>query len=219
VTEQSLHNQLKEWYAQPGDLVEATLDDYKVDIIRNDLLIEIQTRNFSAIKSKLENLLKEHKVRLIHPVPYLKWIIRLDKYGKQVSKRRSPKKGRVEEVFDELVYIYKLLEHPNLELEVLLVNMEEYLIDDGRGSWKRRRWSIHDRKLINVQERKVFKTSNDFLLLLPESLQSEFTARNLAKASKLRIRLAQKIVYCLRHLGLLEVYSKKRRANVYRVLD
>lgn len=217
MTEQSLHNQLKELYAEEGDRVEETVDGYIVDVVRDGLLIEIQTGNFSALKQKLVDLLGSHRVRLVHPVPYLKWVTRLDGSGAQVSKRRSPKRGRVEEVFSELVYIPELCLEPGFELEVALVNAEEYLIDDGKGSWRRRRWSIHDRKLINVHERRVFRESRDFLSLLPESLPPEFTARQLAKASGLRIRLAQKMVYALRKMGALEVNGKKGRSNLYRV--
>ncbi len=203
MTEQSLHNQLKARYTVEGAAVEATVDGYVVDVVRDGLLIEVQTGNFSAIKDKLGALLGSHRVRLVHPVPRIKWIIRLDRDGAQVSRRRSPKRGRIEEVFYELVYIPEICETPGFELEVVMVDAEEYLIDDGKGSWRRRRWSIHDRKLVDVVERHVFRCPNDYLDLLPEGLPQEFTARQLAKASRLRIRLAQKMVYCLRRMKVL----------------
>jgi hypothetical protein len=217
VTEQSLHNQLKEWYTGEGAEVEATVDGYVVDVVRDGLLIEVQTGNFSAIKDKLRALLGSHRVRLVHPVPRIKWIIRLDGDGAPVSRRRSPKRGRVEEVFCELVYIPEICETPGFELEVVLVDAEEYLIDDGRGSWRRRRWSIHDRKLVDVVERRIFRCPKDYLDLLPEGLPQEFTARQLAKASRLRIRLAQKMVYCLRRMNVLEVSGREGRSNFYRI--
>jgi hypothetical protein len=217
VTEQSLHNQLKEWYTGEGAAVEAPVDGYVVDVVRDGLLIEVQTGNFSAIKDKLRDLLGKHRVRLVHPVPRIKWIIRLDGDGAPVSRRRSPKRGRVEEVFSELVYIPEICETSGFELEVVLVDAEEYLIDDGRGSWRRRRWSIHDRKLVDVVESHVFKCPKDYLDLLPEGLPQEFTARQLAKTSRLRIRLAQKMVYCLRRMKVLEVRGRKGRANLYGV--
>ena len=71
MTEQSLHEQLKEYYAMETGDVESVLGDYRVDVIRGDLLIEIQTRSFSSIRDKLAKLVKDHHVRLVHPVPYL----------------------------------------------------------------------------------------------------------------------------------------------------
>lgn len=217
MTEQTLHEQLKEYYAMETGEVETPLGDYRVDVVRGDLLIEIQTRSFSSIRDKLGKLIKDHHVRLVHPVPYQKWVVRLDRKENQVGRRKSPKRGRVEEVFRELVYMPKLLGDPNFELEVALVNMEEFLIDDGKGSWRRRRWSIHDRKMINLHERKLYQAPQDFLPLLPKSLPVEFTTRMLAKESKLRINLAQKMVYCLRNMGVIEQTGKKGRAFLYSI--
>jgi hypothetical protein len=217
VTEQSLHNQLKAWYAGEGAEEEATVDGYVVDVVRDGLLIEVQTSNFSAIKDKLRDLVEGHRVRLVHPVPRVKHIVRLDSDGAEVSRRRSPKRGRYEDVFYELVYIPEICTSEGFELEVALVDAEEYLIDDGRGSWRRRGWSVHDRRLVEVVERRVFTGPRDFIELLPEALPLEFTARQLAKASGLRIRLAQKMVYCLRRMKVVEVCGRRGKANLYRV--
>jgi hypothetical protein len=50
MNEHSLHSEIKKWYTLPGDRFEVKIDDFIVDIVRHALLIEIQTRNFSAIK-------------------------------------------------------------------------------------------------------------------------------------------------------------------------
>jgi hypothetical protein len=217
VTEQSLHNQLKTWYAGEGAEEEAMVDGYVVDVVRDGLLIEVQTGNFSAIKDKLRDLVGGHRVRLVYPVPRVKHIIRLDGDGAQVSRRRSPKRGRYEDVFYELVYIPEMCGLDGFELEVALVDAEEYLIDDSKGSWRRRGWSVHDRRLVEVVERRVFTGPRDFIDLLPEGLPPEFTARQLAKAAGLRVRLAQKMVYCLRRMKGVEVCGRRGRANLYRV--
>ena len=78
MTEQTLHEQLKELYAQEIGDKEAIIGDYRVDVVRRNLLIEIQTRSFSSIRDKLRDLTKENRVRLVHPIAYLKWITRLD---------------------------------------------------------------------------------------------------------------------------------------------
>jgi len=216
VPEQSLHNQLKDFYAGEGDGVEATVDGYKVDVVRGDVLVEVQTGNFGAIRQKLHDLLRSHRVLLVHPVPLNKWIVRVDHQGGQVSRRRSPKKGRVEEVFYELVHTPELIVCPSLELEVVMVDAEELWADDGRGSWRRRRWSIVDRRLLSVVESRVFTDPRDYLGLVPEALRPGFTAGDLARESKLSSGLAQKMVYSLRKAGLLEPAGRRSRSNLYR---
>ena len=217
VTEQSLHNQLKDLYAGEGDQVEAMVEGYIVDVVKDGVLIEVQTGNFGSIRQKLLDLLRSHRVRLVHPVSQNKWIIRVDPDGEQVSRRRSPKRGRVEEVFYEMVYAPELASVPGFELDVAMVDAEELWIDDGKGSWRRRRWSIADRRLLSVQERHLFTCPADYLRLLPEDLHGGFTARELAQKSKLSSGLSQKMVYSLRKMGLLEAAGKRGRSNLYRV--
>ena len=217
VTEQSLHNQLKDLYAGEDDRVEAAVDGYIVDVVKGDALVEVQTGNFGSIRQKLIDLLGGHRVRLVYPVLQNKWIVRLDVQGGQVSRRRSPKRGRVEEVFYELVYTPELATLEGFALAVVMVEAEELWVDDGRGSWRRRRWSIADRRLLAVHERRLFRDPRDYLGLLPASLLSGFTARELAGESKLSSGLAQKMVYSLRKMGLLEPAGRRGRSNLYRV--
>jgi hypothetical protein len=218
VTEQTLHEQLKDYYARETGEIESPLGDYRVDVVRGDLLIEIQTRSFSSIRDKLRDLAVDHRVRLVHPIAYQKWIIRLDKDGKQVQRRKSPKKGRIEEIFYELVYMPKLLGNSNFELEVVMVDLDEYWIDDGKGSWRRRRWSIHDKRMLELRERHLFATPEDFKRLLPESLPAMFTSRMLANETGLNIRGSQKMLYCLSKMGVVERNGKKGRAYLYKAV-
>src|SRR5512143_2160638 len=102
--ENSLHAALKTWYAQPGDQVEVKLEGYYIDLVRGEQLIEIQTRHFGALKTKLGRLLEHHPVRLVHPIAVEKWIVRLPAEGETpLSRRRSPRRGRLEHLFLELV--------------------------------------------------------------------------------------------------------------------
>ena len=54
--ETSLHASLKSWWARPGDLLEASVDGYVVDLLRGETVVEIQTGHFSAIRPKLRAL-------------------------------------------------------------------------------------------------------------------------------------------------------------------
>jgi hypothetical protein len=155
---------------------------YRADIIRGDLLIEIQTGNFPQIRAKLAKLLKGYRVRLVHPVAERRWIIR-EVDGKR-QRRVSPSRGRVEEVFSELVYCPTLPLDPNFSLEVILVHAEEGQAVRWRGK-RRTRFTVTERHLVEVVGRELFEKPTDYLRLLPE-MNGAFTARQLSKASKLR---------------------------------
>jgi hypothetical protein len=214
--ETSLHADLKDWYAQPDDRLEVPIDGFVVDIVRGDLLIEIQTRHFSALKTKLNVLAPEHPTRLVFPIAQDKWITRLDGDGKtQIGRRKSPKRGRVEHMFIELVRFPQLITNGNFSLEVLLIQEEEIWLNDGQGSWRRKGWSIHDRKLIRVLERVIFESPQEFAKLLPPSLPRPFTTLDLARALKQPRYLAQKMAYCLRAMGVIQKTGKKGNSFLY----
>lgn len=215
--ETSLHATLKDWLAQPGDRQEVPIAGYLIDIKRGSELIEIQTGNFSALKPKLDGILDDYLVRVVHPVPEQRWIRRVTREGEVIARRKSPKRGRVEDLFSELVYIPHYLNHPNLTLELLLIHEEITWRDDGQGSWRRKGWSIYDRRLLAVVRSVIFTASSDYLRLFPDELPAEFTNRDLATSLGIKIRLAQKMTYCGVKMGLLEQSGKIGQAYLYRL--
>ncbi len=218
LAEKSLHASLKTWYGRAGDQFEVPVDGYVIDILRGSRLIEIQTGNFTALKRKLERLLPNHSVHLLYPVAQEKWIIRQTAQGQPLSRRKSPKHGQTFDVFHELVRIPHLLAHPNLSLGVLLTQQEELWRDDGRGSWRRQRWSIHDRHLLAVCAEHSFATPADFVSLLPDTLPRPFTNRSLAVTAAIPPRLAQRVTYTLRHCDVLAMVGKVENAILYDVI-
>ena len=216
LNEKPLHAALKEWYAEPGDGVEVEVDGFFVDLVRGDLLIEIQTGGFSGIKQKLLALTEAHRLRLVYPIAREKWIVKLDGAGgRRLSRRKSPKRGQVEDVFAELVSFPRLITRPNFSLDVLLIQEEEARIHEPGRAWRRRGWVTHERRLLEVVGRHTFETGMDLLGLLPASLCEAFTTADLAAALSRPRWLAQKMAYCLRKAGLIEAVGKKGRSVLY----
>ena len=217
LNEKPLHASLKKWYAQPGDRFEVEVEGFVIDIVRDDLLLEIQTGNFASIKSKLTNLVRSHPIRLIYPIAQERWIVQLAKDDSGgVTRRKSPKRGRVEDLFWEMVSIGQLLSHRNLSLEVLMIREEEARRYEGKRNWRRRGWVIEERRLLEVVDRRLFDEPGDWLAFLPEGLES-FTATDLAEAIGIRRKLAQKMAYFLRKVRVIELMGKRGQANLYSV--
>ena len=93
MSETSLHHKLKTFYAGNDGITEAVIDGYMIDVVKNDLLFEIQTKNFYSLKPKLEYLISQNQIRVIYPIALKRWITVFPKDGNRpIRKRKSPKK-------------------------------------------------------------------------------------------------------------------------------
>jgi hypothetical protein len=215
LNEKSLHADLKQWLAQPGDQFEVALDGFVIDIVRGGRLIEIQTRNFGAMKRKLSQLLDHHPVHLIHPIAQEKWIVNLSPDGRPQSRRKSPNSGTTADLFRELVAIPHLMAHDNFSLELLLIQEEETRYFDSTRGWRRRGWLTQERYLLSITSSHIFHTPADLLALLPTTLPAHFTTAHIATDLGIPRALAQKMVYCLRQMELIEAVGKDGRSVLY----
>jgi hypothetical protein len=92
---------------------------------------------------------------------------------------------------------------------------EEIRRDDGQGSWRRKGWSIADRRFLEVVSRHMFKKPSDFLTLIPNDLSDPFSTQDLADGIKQPRWLAQKMAYCLRNMGVIDVVGKNGNSLLY----
>ncbi len=221
--ETSLHRQLKAAYAEEaGDAqIEQPLGKYRIDVVRNGELIEIQHGSLAAIRTKIATLLKKHRVRVVKPIVARKRLIKqAQRGGKVVSRRLSPKRGTILDLFHELIYFTRVFPHENLALEAPLVEVEEWRFP-GHGRRRRHRQTdqqVEDQKLIQIERVYDFRTAEDLLELMPNDLPSTFDTAELAAGLAVDRSVAQRIAYCLRHIGAFDEVGKRGNARVYRAV-
>jgi len=218
LNEGHLHQALKDLYSVADAAQEVPLGSYVADVVHPDRVVyEIQTAGFGRLRRKLPALLATHRVVLVHPIAAVRWIHKLtDDVDTPPRPRRSPKRGRVLDLLDELVSIPELLDHPNFALEVVLVELDEF-----RRPARRRRgdgWAVVRRQLRSVIGRERFDSPDDLFRLLEQSLVEPFSTRELAEALAAPRFLAQKFAYCLRACGRIEPCGKRGNAILYRRL-
>jgi len=217
LNEKPLHAALKEWYRRDGDEVEVPLEGFVVDLVRDGLLIEIQTRGFASMRRKLDRLLDSHQIRLVYPVAAEKWIVKLDDGGQAASRRRSPKRGIPLDVCAELVSFPSLLSHPNFTLEVALIEEDEIRRPDAKKGWRRSGYVIEERRLVAVQQTVQLDSPAALLDLVPDGLPDPFTSADLADVLGRSRHLAQEVTYCLRVSGAVETVGRDKRGILYRL--
>ena len=218
--ETSLHRQLKARYARPGAQLEVTLGGYRIDVVCGDELIEIQHGSLAAIRDKVRDLLQKHRVTVVKPLIVRKRLIKLKKKnGRQVNSRMSPKRGKLLDVFDELVYFTQVFPHKRLTLEVVLIDIEERRYP-GHGRRRRRRdgdFQVQDQTLVAVHETHRYRTASDLARLLPEGLPDAFHTGHMAEGLNVDRWTAQRMAYTLRNVGAIKQAGKQGNALLYRL--
>lgn len=217
LNENSLHANIIHSLFQDGDQLEAEVDGFYIDILRQDKAIEVQTKNLGKLSRKVLSLADNIPVEIVVPIHKTKIISKLDRDGNLVSQRKSPKQGKIIDIFDELVRATDIFSHPSISLTIIMIEADEVWKDDGKGSWRRKGWSIHERKLIRTLSEHRFQSPEDLLSLLPKSLPSPFTNQNLSKTLGIRASTAGKITYTFRKMNLLEVIGKEGNAYLFKI--
>jgi hypothetical protein len=212
--ESELHRQLKEFYAQGGS-TEELIDEYVCDARRPDgTLVEIQTRNLSKMKEKLSALLPAHRIHLVHPIAHITMIEVYSREGILLRRRKSPRRGSIYDLFNELTGIYPYLFHPNFSLEVIFVHQVERRTAVEKSRRNRRGIHTTGRSLETIGESRIFSSAGDYAALLPP-LPPNFTVRELKEAGA--GRNAGKMAWVLRKMHIIEVERKEGKAFIYRI--
>ena len=222
--ETSLHRDLKLHYAGPSCKTEVRLDKYRIDAVHLGRLFEIQHGSLSAIRDKVSRLLGDHCLTVVKPIVARKRLIKLaEKGGEPIERRWSPKRGKLLDLFDELIYFTRVFPHRRLTLEIALVEVEEWRYP-GHGRRRRHRAQDHlvdDLKLVRICDTVTLKTKSDLRRLVnshlgDETLPRDFHTGHLAAALAVRRHIAQRIAYTFRQMKIVKVVGKEGNAILYR---
>ena len=221
--ETTLHRQLKERYAGKTGKVEVRHGRYRIDVVRGKRLIEIQQSSLSAIRDKIQKLCHEaessgHQIEVVKPLIIRKQLIKLDaKSGNIVDRRKSPKRGKLTDLFAELVYFTRAFPHPQLTLVVPEIEVEETRYP-GHGKRRRRRqndFQVEEIRIVEFGRSNYFRKPHDWLKLIRGRLPVPFDTADLATRLDLPRWEAQRAAYALRNIGAIKAVGKRGNAVIY----
>ncbi len=219
--EKRMHVALKRYATGDGSRYEVKVGPYIADVCEQDRITEIQTGGFYPLRDKIGYYLNEthYFVTILHPIIKKRTRIWVHpETGEVLSRYRSPRAERVQDVLRELFWLREYLTHPRLAVCLVLVDAEEVRLQDGKRSRDGRRGS-HRRDMIPhaLLDEVVLDEPGDYRIFLPaDKLPDPFTAPQFAKALGLRGRAVTAALGTLIAVGLIEKGEKVGRAYVYR---
>lgn len=214
--EKTLHMVLKNYLEPDNSFHEIPVGSFIADIFNNGEITEIQTRDFNKLRKKLDFFLNDYAVTVVYPVPGLKWLVWIDpETGETTKKRRSAKRGTGREIFAELYKIKHLLTRQNLCFKILLLELEEYRYLNGWSRDKKRGSSRYDRIPVGIIDSISISCLKDYSLLIPDSLDTEFTSADFKAASGLNLSNSQTALNVLHSVGAVVKKGKRSRSILY----
>ncbi len=214
--EKTVHAVLKNYLSPDTSSHEIKVGSFYADIINEDGIVEIQTRNFDKLRRKLDSFLELQPVTIVYPIPYTKWIRWVNEETGEISApRKSPKSGSPYMIVPELYKIKNYLTHPNLRLHIILLDLEEYRFLNGWSKDRKKGSTRCDRIPMQLIDEICINNLSEYDKLIPATLTESFTTMDFQKASGLRPRHAGTALNILYYVGAVQRVGKKGRAYLY----
>lgn len=215
--EKSIHAILKCYFDGNPDNHEQSVGESVADIVGEYGVIEIQTRQFRRLDTKLTDLLPICPVTVVYPVIRRKRILWMDPDTGELLRSGTMRAfQKPADVFAELCQIRNHITHPNFNLCLVELEAEDYRLADGYGKDRRGRATKIDRIPTALIDVKWFSCPDDYAQFLPIALPKQFTSADVAKQAKTTRSTAQAMLRVMVHMGLVTLTEKAGRTNIYR---
>ena len=220
LSEKTLHAVLKLYYEPDEDKHEVAMSGYYADIYTDKGIIEIQTRQLNKLRDKLSVFLQDYHVTVVYPLPFNKWLSWVNPDNGEVQgRRKSPRHFTEYDAFYELYKIKIYLKNPNLSINLVLMDMEEYKLLNGWSYDKKRGSTRYDRVPAGIRRIVKFDRIEDYMQLVPADLKEDFTVKDFAMAAGVSVEASRYTLNILNYLEIVKRTGRVKNGYVYNVTE
>ena len=220
LSEKTLHAVLKLYYEPDEDKHEVAMSGYYADIYNDKGIIEIQTRQLNKLRDKLSVFLQDYHVTVVYPLPFNKWLSWVNPDNGEVQgRRKSPRHFTEYDAFYELYKIKSYLKNPNLSINLVLMDMEEYKLLNGWSYDKKRGSTRYDRVPVGIRRIVKFDRIEDYMQLVPADLKEDFTVKDFAMAAGVSVEASRYTLNILNYLEIVKRTGRVKNGYVYNVTE
>jgi len=219
--EKTMHRVLKCFFDEDETHYEIPYGNYVADIKNGNKITEIQTSGLSLIYDRLEFFLENCDVTAVVPIIYKKKIIWVNPDdGSCSTPKTSPKKGTFLEILPQLYKYSELIEKPNFTIICILINADEYRIQDGWGNDGKRGCHRMDRIPLGLVDMIHIRSKEDIKRIIPFEKDEEFSSKIFANKCGFSKKSSRDISISLKFLmnsDIIERVGKKRNSFIYKI--
>lgn len=218
LSEKTVHAVIKHYTEPDEDRHEIPIGTHIADIYSDEMIYEIQTKNFKRLYEKLDEFLPCYNVTIVHPIIRKKKIYWIDPDTGEMTipKKSSSHSGCFETAVEELYGIRDYISDPHLRVRLILIDADEFRLKDGYGKDNKKYGKWLDKVPTDIIDEKEFERPEDYLQFLPESIPEEFTVSEAVKCG-MNAKYASLVIAFLFRINVIDRIGKKGRAYLYRL--
>ena len=217
LSEKCLHKIIKLYFEPRIEMHEVSYLGSIADIKNERGIIEVQTHGYEKLLPRLEKFLAADSVTVVCPLAFVKHMRWLDcDTGEMSARRKSPKSEGVYDALRMLFEIHQIIPHPNLEIRLLFLDVDDFRRLNGYGRDKKRRSTRIERIPKEIYFDVCLKDISDYITLVPEELGDIFTVSDFARVIKRSTRFTYYVVKTLESIGAVLKSGKVGRAIAYK---
>lgn len=213
LSEHTLHRVIKFYLSLDESFHEIKTSNKFADVLIDNHIYEVQTKNFNLLRSKLEVLLKDYKVSVIFPIFLNAVNYEFNDKGELIKERKSTRHDTFFKIFPELYKIKSYLNHPNLDFIVFSFDIKE-IRNQTKVTYKSRKGYERENQ-IPVKLNDI--VNNLFERIKQLNIEDGFTSKDFRKITKLTLSKTQTTLNVLTYLNIVERIGKKQNAFLYKI--
>ena len=115
--------------------------------------------------------------------------------------------------------IKSYLKNPNLSINLVLMDMEEYKLLNGWSYDKKRGSTRYDRVPVGIRRIVKFDRIEDYMQLVPADLKEDFTVKDFAMAAGVSVEASRYTLNILNYLEIVKRTGRVKNGYVYNVTE
>lgn len=221
LNEKSIHRELKHIITPDTTKHEIGINRYTVDILDDNTITEIQSKQFNKLRDKLAYYIDntDYNINIVFPVLRKKIIYWIDPITNNiVDIRKSTIRQSNFDIFKELYKIQEFLSNRRITFIEYIMEVNEYKLLDGYGGNNKIKATKVDKNISNIIDKVTFNINNGYEQFT-EKMQglSEFTTVEFSKINHCKLDIARITLLVLYNIGKVSRIGKRGNLIVYRV--
>ncbi len=224
LAEKRMHAVIKHYICEDERFHEIPIEGtrYLADIRVGNDITEVQTSAFYPMKKKIEYYLSkpDWTVTVVHPIAAVRKFSWVNPETFEISPARRVACERPIALLPELYQFREHLQNPRLRFRLLLLEVHDFRLQNGKKSADRKRGSVrYERMPTALLEEWNFFTPEDYRVFLPNGLPSPFTVREYSKKAGIYGVDAYSAVRVLCAVGVIRQAEPIGRAMAFAVCE